>query len=113
MPVFKLRRARRSWIRRARRRLFTNEPRCFYCGKELVFQWSTVDHETATSRGGPDEEWNVLLACGRCNRRKGDRPIGFCVCQLRRGAGLFTFDDAVRRGLVAPEPLTNEISNVK
>jgi 5-methylcytosine-specific restriction endonuclease McrA len=112
MPVFQSNAARQRWIRRLRRRLFAAAPLCFYCGKQLRFEWSTVDHEIPTSRGGPDEEWNALLACGRCNRRKGSRPIGLCVCQLRRGAGLFAFDDAIRRGLVDPGELTDEFSKV-
>jgi 5-methylcytosine-specific restriction endonuclease McrA len=112
MPTFHSASGRRRWIRRVRKRLFAASRFCFYCGKELVFEWTTADHEIATARGGPDEEWNLLLACGRCNRRKGSRPIGLCVCQLRRGAGLFAFDDAVRRGLVEPEELTDSVSKV-
>ena len=91
----------------------STEGACFYCGGELAPERATLDHVEPRSRGGPDEEWNVLLACHRCNRRKGARSIESCVCQLRRGAGLFAFHDAIRRGLVAPEPLTNDFSNLK
>jgi 5-methylcytosine-specific restriction endonuclease McrA len=37
-------------------------------GREL-----TIDHVVPRSRGGPTTWENVVTACGRCNREKGDR----------------------------------------
>jgi hypothetical protein len=113
MPVFNSHQARARWIRRVRSKLLSTEGTCFYCGGELLPEWATLDHVEPRSRGGPDEEWNVLLACRRCNNRKGARSIESCVCQLKRGAGLFAFHDAVRRGLVKAEGLIDEFSTVQ
>jgi 5-methylcytosine-specific restriction endonuclease McrA len=113
MPVFNSRQARTRWIRRVRSKLLSTEGTCFYCGGELTPEWATLDHVEPRSRGGPDEEWNVVLACRRDNFRKGSRSIESCVCQLRRGAGLFAFHDAVRRGLVTSEELLHEVSKVE
>ncbi len=101
MPRFNSRQARTRWIRSVRLKLLAENGVCFFCGEQLVPEWATIDHEVPRSRGGPDEEWNFLLSCGRCNRRKGSRPLEACVCQLRRGSGLFSFRDATRRGLTA------------
>ncbi|WP_029007849.1 HNH endonuclease [Azospirillum halopraeferens] len=46
--------------------------RCFYCG-ESVGAKATFDHLIPRAYGGADEPANVVLAHGRCNRRKGDR----------------------------------------
>ncbi|WP_119730290.1 HNH endonuclease [Thermomonospora amylolytica] len=42
---------------------------CGYCGK----RGHTIDHVLPRSRGGADSWENTVLACGRCNNRKGDR----------------------------------------
>lgn len=42
---------------------------CGYCGK----RGRTVDHVLPRSRGGRDTWENTVLACERCNGRKGDR----------------------------------------
>ena len=112
VPRFNSRQARTRWIRSVRLKLLAENGVCFYCGEPLVPKRATIDHEVPRSRGGPDEEWNFLLSCYRCNQRKGARSIGSCVCQLRRGAGLFSFNDALRRGLVDREPLTDGIARV-
>ena len=53
---------------------------CHYCGKALVpyngeyepNSW-TVDHIHALANGGRDNMDNVVLACRRCNARKGTK----------------------------------------
>ena len=59
---------------------------CHYCGVELCMSIGggsgyrkptnllTVDHKTATARGGEDKAPNLALCCLQCNTRKGDRP---------------------------------------
>ncbi len=53
---------------------------CFYCGRHLSLrrffsslQYVTVDHFIPLYLGGRDHISNVVLACGRCNRKKGFR----------------------------------------
>jgi 5-methylcytosine-specific restriction endonuclease McrA len=46
---------------------------CAYCGKrDVPLQ---VEHIEPRSRGGTKRVTNLTLACGRCNDRKGNRPI--------------------------------------
>ena len=40
---------------------------CAYCGIEAPLQ---ADHRVPLSRGGTHDIWNILPACGPCNRRK-------------------------------------------
>ncbi|MFG2004694.1 HNH endonuclease [Spirillospora sp. NPDC048911] len=42
---------------------------CGYCGK----RGHTIDHVLPQSRGGADTWHNTVLACGKCNNRKGSR----------------------------------------
>ena len=51
--------------------------RCEYCrAPEAVFNFPfEVEHVIPTSRGGPDDEVNLCLACRACNLRKGDRLV--------------------------------------
>jgi hypothetical protein len=46
--------------------------RCRYCGGAA----DAVDHLFPSSRGGPDEMWNLVASCRSCNSRKGDRTPG-------------------------------------
>ena len=89
-------RKRARWLRRLRLRLLEADPFCFYCGGFLTVEWSTLDHVKPRSEGGPDEEWNLLLSCRRCNRRKGSLPIEMVVVQRYRGCGLLDRNHLVR-----------------
>lgn len=42
---------------------------CGYCGKPA----NTVDHRVPKSRGGSDDESNLIAACRSCNSAKRDR----------------------------------------
>ena len=44
---------------------------CFYCGNLS----EGYDHIVALGAGGPDESWNLVPACNRCNGRKGVRSV--------------------------------------
>jgi len=46
---------------------------CQYCGSQPGKAHLTVDHVVPRSRGGKTVWENVVIACGLCNRRKGDR----------------------------------------
>jgi hypothetical protein len=53
---------------------------CFYCDRHISLRkffsslrYGTVDHFIPLALGGRDHISNVVLACGRCNRKKGSR----------------------------------------
>ena len=48
---------------------------CQYCGSRLPPEDLTFDHVVPRSRGGRTAWTNVVAACGRCNRAKGDRLL--------------------------------------
>ena len=49
-----------------------DEGKCQYCEKHLSYNSSTIDHVRPKSRGG-DHSWsNLVIACVRCNQKKGD-----------------------------------------
>jgi 5-methylcytosine-specific restriction endonuclease McrA len=45
---------------------------CYYCEKSLTFKTATVDHLTPKSKGGDNDEFNLVLACKKCNGEKSD-----------------------------------------
>lgn len=49
--------------------------RCGYCGVELTFEESTIDHITPRSAGGGYIYENLLLACLECNQSKEDMEV--------------------------------------
>lgn len=49
----------------------TTKTACVYCGKEAT----TVDHITPRSKGGTDEETNVVPCCKSCNSSKKDKDL--------------------------------------
>lgn len=48
--------------------------RCVYCAGRLDVSCATLDHVHPRARGGRNEPGNVVVACGPCNRLKGDLP---------------------------------------
>ncbi len=63
-----------------RRALFARDGGlCAYCGRTAT----SVDHVVPRSRGGRHEWENVVAACSRCNRVKGDRTVGDLGWRLR------------------------------
>ena len=68
----------------ARRRIFKREGgRCYYCnksltqlghipdGKQVPSHAATLDHVIPKSFGKEfDKPWNLVLSCGKCNRKK-------------------------------------------
>jgi 5-methylcytosine-specific restriction endonuclease McrA len=58
----------------SRRNLFLRDREsCQYCGARPGTRELTIDHVLPRSLGGRTEWTNCVLACGRCNRRKGNR----------------------------------------
>ena len=48
---------------------------CQYCFIKLTLSNSTIDHVVPKSRGGCHEWENVVLACEKCNQKKGSRLL--------------------------------------
>jgi predicted amidohydrolase len=48
--------------------------RCVYCATPLATHTATLDHVHPLARGGAHEAGNLVAACARCNRLKGDQP---------------------------------------
>jgi 5-methylcytosine-specific restriction endonuclease McrA len=46
--------------------------RCQYCGSTRSL---TIDHIVPKSKGGADSWQNMVVACGPCNTKKGDRYL--------------------------------------
>lgn len=63
---------------RLRRRLYALQAGCCYlCPQPMALRRSTRDHVIPRAKGGRKAR-NVLLAHGRCNRRKADRDPHPC-----------------------------------
>lgn len=54
------------------REIIASPPKCPYCN--LTIQWNQLsyDHIMPSSRGGEDNQDNLVLCCGICNRQKGN-----------------------------------------
>lgn len=67
-----------------------DEYMCAYCGRKA----DTVDHVFSKSKGGGEEDWNLVACCKRCNMKKGDRTLeqsnmtfwkGFDISKINNG----------------------------
>ena len=69
---------KRAWVTRPALALIgVHSLQCFYCGRSPKESGKplTADHVIPRSRGGTNEISNQVLACYRCNGRKGSMPI--------------------------------------
>lgn len=48
---------------------------CSYCGTDVAAGGGASDHVVAKSLGGDDGDHNRVVACTRCNSRKGNKPF--------------------------------------
>jgi len=72
-------------VRFSRRNIFErDENTCQYCGRKRDRSELTLDHVTPRSRGGTSTWGNIVLACIKCNMRKGDRLPGELGMRLLR-----------------------------
>lgn len=62
----------RNRARKVKERLLKADPHCHYCRKELKRPDARLDHKIPLSRGGTNEDSNLVLACESCDRSKGD-----------------------------------------
>ena len=64
----------RKEVRFSRRNIFQRDKNtCQYCGRRFSKLDLTIDHVVPRSRGGRDTWENLVLACVKCNVRKGNR----------------------------------------
>ena len=74
--------------------------RCVYCGAHLEFDFATLDHVHPLSHGGAHVPGNLVLACGSCNRLKGDLlPTEFFARYPWAGQNFIAHARAVHRAL--------------
>lgn len=48
---------------------------CTYCPVEIIETAFDIDHVVPLSKGGADDEDNLVAACPRCNRSKGAKTL--------------------------------------
>ena len=74
--------------------------RCVYCASPLDFDLATIDHVFPLARGGIHTPGNLVAACGRCNRLKGDMlPTEFFARYPSAGLNFIHYARAVHRAL--------------
>ena len=59
-------------------------PACVWCGRELWRRDLTREHVVPRSQGGHMTAENAVVACRRCNKRRGSRPVDAYVRDLLR-----------------------------
>ncbi len=98
-------RARRKALRFSRENVLARDDgRCQYCARRLSRPEATYDHVVPRMQGGRTSWENVVIACVRCNQRKGGRTpeqAGMKLLSLPRkpkelpGGFRVTFDGSV------------------
>lgn len=59
------------------------EGRCNLCRHEMDFRHMEVDHVIPTAKGGPNDDTNLQLLCGHCNRVKGKNTMAEAKVRLK------------------------------
>lgn len=73
---------------------------CMYCGKKVSLSTFTFEHIIPQSRGGKTEWMNIVVACLRCNARKGSRTPKEAHMKLIRPPYVPKLSKAAPRSLV-------------
>ena len=74
--------------------------RCVYCATRLDQHTATLDHVVPLARGGLHDPGNLVVACGPCNRLKGDRlPFDVFARNPWAGANFVRYARSVHRAL--------------
>lgn len=58
-----------------RERLYEKQKHCEYCNCHLELEQATLDHKLPSSRGGLDEEGNLVICCKICNMLKDNMTV--------------------------------------
>ncbi len=43
---------------------------CYHCGKDLKINQVNIDHYNPKSKGGSNDDFNLVLSCRKCNKYK-------------------------------------------
>ena len=74
--------------------------RCVYCAQTLAPERATLDHVYPLAHGGANDPGNLVVACGPCNRMKGDMlPHEFFARHPWAGANFVRYARTVHRAL--------------
>ncbi len=74
--------------------------RCVYCAAHLDQHTATLDHVVPLARGGAHDPGNLVVACGPCNRLKGELlPFEFFARNPWAGANFVRYARSVHRAL--------------
>ena len=65
--------------------------KCFFCEKSLS-EYKAIEHLTPVSRGGDNENWNIVYSCKNCNSRKGQQTLEEYAIKNKRFDWLDKFD---------------------
>jgi CRISPR/Cas system Type II protein with McrA/HNH and RuvC-like nuclease domain len=50
-----------------------DDRKCRFCQRELLFRKISLDHYLPKSKKGPDDLYNLVLCCKKCNKLKKNR----------------------------------------
>ena len=65
---------RMPWPKGLKERLMRRQRSlCVYCGRRYSAHFFDIDHMVPAADGGSNDESNLQVLCGPCNRRKGDQ----------------------------------------
>jgi len=52
--------------------------KCYFCNKDLLFHQISLDHYLPKSEKGPDDLFNIVLSCKKCNKYKKNKiPVDY------------------------------------
>lgn len=75
---------------------------CQYCGNKPGLKYLSIDHVIPVSKGGVTNWENCVVACVRCNTRKGNRTPEQANMPLSTDPGKPNWNDGVGFGERAP-----------
>ena len=79
----------RKKVSLTRKNLFKRDgSQCQYCGKKGLYSEFNIDHIVATSKGGKTVWSNVVLACIKCNSKKGNKSLKESGMKLLKKPGI-------------------------
>ena len=61
----------------------SQEGRCNLCKHQFEFRNMEIDHVIPTSKGGPNDDTNLQLLCGHCNKIKSDNTMEEARVRIR------------------------------
>jgi 5-methylcytosine-specific restriction endonuclease McrA len=74
--------------------------RCVYCAVPLTLETATLDHVYPLAKGGAHHPGNLVVACARCNRLKGDlMPVEWFARYPWAGINFVRYARTVHRAL--------------